>query len=113
MAEKLGELLADANPGSVLLVMGAEGGDYSEIYEKLRGIAVMAGFRIIVPDARASSEIMSVNDIVSTESLRVFEHAQKLAPNDDPEIVALGDSFAKGEVFTANAIRAFRKHRSA
>ena len=33
MAEKLGELLADANPGSVLLVMGGEGRQYPGIYE--------------------------------------------------------------------------------
>ena len=112
MAEKLREFLTDANPGSVLLVIGGEGGDYPGIYEELRKIAVEAGFRIIVPDARASSEISSVDDIVSTESLRVFEHAQKLAPNHDPEIVALGDSFAQGKVFRANAIRAFRKHRN-
>ena len=113
MAENLGELLADANPGSVLLVMGGEGGDYPGIYKRLRSIAVEAGFRIIVPDARASSEISSVDDIVSAESLRVFEHAQKLSPNDDPEIVALGDRFAQGLVFRANAVRAFRKHRNA
>ena len=113
MAEKLGELLADANPGSVLLVMGGEGRQYPGIYEKLRTIAMAAGFRIIVPDASASSEISSVDDIVSAESLRVFEHAQRLSPNDDPAIVALGDSFAQGVVFPANAIRAFRKHRNA
>ena len=113
MAEKLGELLADANPGSVLLVMGGERRDYPGIYEEMRRIAVAAGFRIIVPDASASSEISSVDDIVSAESLRVFEHAQKLAPNDNPKIVALGDSFAQGKVFPANAIRAFRKHRNA
>ena len=112
-AEKLSELLADANPGSVLLVMGGEGRHYAGIYEELRRIAVVAGFRIIVPDARASSEISSVDDIVSAESHKVFKHAQKLAPNDDPQIVALGDSFERGEVFPANAIRAFRKHRNA
>ena len=44
LAEKLGELLADADPGSVLLVMGGEGGDDPGIYEKLRRIAVVAGF---------------------------------------------------------------------
>ena len=113
MAEKVGELLADANPGSVLLVMGGEGRHYPGIYEELRRIALVAGFRIIVPDAKASSEMSSVDDIVSAELLRVFEHAQKLSPNDDPKIVALGDSFAQGEVFPANAIRAFRKHRGA
>ena len=113
MAEKLGELLADANPGSVLLVMGGERRDYPGIYEEMRRIAVAVGFRIIVPDASASSEISSVDDIVSAESLRVFEHAQKLAPNDNPKIVALSDSFAQGKVFPANAIRAFRKHRNA
>ena len=113
MAEKLGELLADANPGSVLLVMGGERRDYPGIYEEMQRIAVAAGFRIIVPDASASSEISSVDDIVSAESLRAFEHAQKLAPNDNPKIVALGDSFAQGKVFPANAIRAFRKHRNA
>ena len=112
MAEKLGELLTDANPGSVLLIMGAGGRGYSGIYKVLRGIAMNAGFRIIVPDATASSEILSVDDIVSAESLRVFEHVQKLAPNDDPKIVALGNGFARGEIFPANAIRAFRKHRS-
>ena len=113
MADKLGELLADANPGSVLLVMGGEGNDYPGIYEELRRIAVGAGFRIIVPDARASSEISSVDDIVSAESLAVFEHVQQLAPNDNPKIVELGDAFAQGKVFPANAIHAFRKHRNA
>ena len=112
-AEKLRELLADANPGSVLLVMGGEGSDYPCIYKRLRRLAVEAGFRIIVPDARASSETSSVDDIVSAESLRVFEHAQKLSPNYDPKIVALGDKFAQGLVFPANAVRAFRKHRNA
>jgi len=113
MAEKLGELLADANPGSVLLVMGSEGRGYQDIYKALRRIAVNAGFRMIVPDATASSEVLSVDDIVSAESLKVFEHVQKLSPNDDPEIVALGNGFAQGDVFPANAIRAFRKHRNA
>ncbi len=113
MAETLGEVLADANLGSVLLAMGGEGGDYSGIYEELQRIAVVTGFRIIVPDARASSEISSVADIISAESLGVFEHVQKLAPNDNPKIVALGDGFAQGKVFPANAIHAFRKHRNA
>ena len=113
MAEKLAELLADANPGSVLLVMGAEGKHYPHIYERLRGIAVASGFRIIVPDARVSSEISAVDDIVSAASLKVFEHAQNLAPNDKPEIVELGKDYAQGKVFPANAIRAFRKHRNA
>ena len=112
-AEKLSELLADANPGSVLLIMGGEGGKYPGIYEKLRTIAMAAGFRIIVPDAKASSKIASVGDIISAESLRVFEHAQKLAPYHDPKIEALSKNFARGEVFPANAIRAFRKHRNA
>ena len=112
MAEKLGELLADANPGSVMLVMGGEGGHYTGIYEELRTIAVAAGFRIIVPDAKSSSKLSSVDDIISAESLRIFEHAQKLDPSDDPKVVALGKSFAQGDVFPANAIRAFRKHRN-
>lgn len=113
MADKLSELLADANPGSVLLVMGAEGGHYPGIYEDLRRIAVAAGFRIIVPEETISSKISSVDDIVSAECLKVFEHAQKLAPNDDEPIVALGNGFAQGKVFPSNAIRAFRKHRNA
>lgn len=113
MAGNLGELLADANPGSVLLVMGGEGSDYPGIYKQLQRIAVEAGFRIIVPDARASSEISSVDNIVSAESLRIFQHAQKLNPNDDPPILALGDNFAQGLIFPANAVRAFRKHRNA
>ena len=111
-AEKLSELLADANPGSVLLIMGGEGGPYPSIYEKLRAIAIAAGFRIVVRDANASSKIASVADIISAESLKIFEHAQKLSPNDAPKIAELGDSFAQGAVFRANAIRAFRKHRN-
>ena len=85
-AEKLSELLADANPGSVLLIMGGEGRQYPDIYEKLRTIAMAAGFRTIVRDAKASSNIGSVADIISTESLRIFEHAQTLAPEDDPKL---------------------------
>ncbi|MXX93747.1 MAG: hypothetical protein F4Y63_09935 [Chloroflexi bacterium] len=112
MGDKLSELLTDANPGSVLLVMGAETGCYVAIYEQLQRIAEAAGFRIVVPDARASSAISSVDDIVSAESLKIYEHAQRLAPNDDERIVNFGDSFAQGEVFRANAIRAFRKHRN-
>ena len=75
--------------------------------------SMAAGFRTIVRDAKASSKIASVADIISAESLRIFEHAQKLALDDDPKIVALGKSFARGEVFPVNAIRAFRKHRNA
>lgn len=111
-AEQLAELLTDASPGSVLLVMGAEGGKYQDIYEELQRIAFQAGFGIMVPATRASSKISSVDDIVSLEFLRVFEHVQKLYPNDNPQIIGLGDKFARGEVFTANAIRAFRKHRN-
>ena len=111
-AEKLRELLADANPGSVLVIMGGEGGQYRSIYKKLRPIAIAAGFRTIVRDANASSKIASVADIISAESLRIFEHVQKHSPNDAPEIVRLGNSFAQGAVFPANAIRAFRKHRN-
>ena len=113
MGDKLGELLTDANPGSVLLVMGAEVGQYPAIYEELRRIAVSAGFRIILPDKKTSSAISSVDDIVAAESLKVFEHSQKLAPNDDEGIVHLGTGFAQGKVFPSNAIRAFRKHRNA
>ena len=112
MAEKLGELLADANPGSVFLVMGGEGGHYPGIYKELRRLAAEAGFRIMVPDAKASSKMVSVDNIISAESLRIFEHVQNLAPNDDPNVVELGKRFARGEVFPQNAIRAFRKHRN-
>ena len=112
-AENLMELLVDANPGSVLLVMGAESGGYLDIYNELRRIALIAGFRIIVPDAKASSEIAAIDDIVSEESLKIFEHTQKLSPNNNPKIVELGNMFAQGRVFRANVIRAFRKHRNA
>ena len=113
MAAKLDELLADANPGSVLLVMGSAVGRYAAIYEELRRIAYSAGFRIDVPDETTSSEISSVDDIVSAQCLKVFGHAWKLAPTDDELIADLRNDFAQGKIPRANAIRAFRKHRNA
>ena len=110
MGGKLSELLNDANAGSVLLIMGAEGGEYQTIYAGLRQIAQDAGFQTRLPDATASSKGEGVDKIVSAEAYGIFEHARRFAAPEDPDINKLGQSFAEGRVFPANAIRAFRKH---
>jgi hypothetical protein len=78
------DILADAQPGSVVMVLGGKGGPYPEVYEYVDRLAKPAGFELEVAGQQVSSADTIVADRIYDEGVKVYAHLQSLAP-DAPE----------------------------
>ena len=77
--QNLTDILTDAHPGSVILVIGGTGGDYPAIYEKVATIAGDAGFSRNAKDLRVSISDAAMDDIVCCEGARFYQRLKCLA----------------------------------
>ncbi len=79
------DVLVDAAPGSVIMVLGGRGGPYPHIYDRLEEIARSAGFRKTVVSHDVSIEGSIVEDSVYDDGKRFYGYLQDLAasPGDD------------------------------
>ena len=110
----LEDLLTDAQPGSVLLMIGGRGGDYTEIHKRMARLAKASGFRrsnppieVGVSDARLDGRL--------TEEARWFYCRLKglagdLAAYDDVAQDLLDELEERKRMdFRPSAVHAFRK----
>ena len=80
--QNLLDILRDARPGSVILVLGAKGGSYAEVYKTVDRLAVPAGFQLKVEGCPVSSSDSEVSDRVYEEGQQFYEFLKEFAPNE-------------------------------
>lgn len=75
------EILYDASPGSVVLVIGGKGGCYPDIYKFVDQLAMPAGFQMQVQDIEVSSSDCEVAAKVCDVGREIREYLTELAPD--------------------------------
>ena len=111
------EVLSDARPGTVVMILGGKAGPYPEIYEYVSSMAEPAGFRLEVSEEAVSSADTVVAERVYEAGQMFFQHLQALAPLSSgygDEIGKVHEHFTgKRETAPTSQLWAYRKHRSA
>lgn len=82
--ENLSDILSDAHPGSVLLVIGS---DYPNVYKELATLTGNAGFFCNAKPLRVSSSCAAMGNIVYSEGSRFYRRLKGIAgvlPGNDP-----------------------------
>lgn len=74
------DVLSDAQPGSVVMLLGGKQNPYPQVYEYVDRLARASGFRLKIKGKRVSSSDTPVADRIFTEGARIYEHLQGLAP---------------------------------
>jgi hypothetical protein len=74
------EVLADARPGTMVVILGGKAGPYPEIYEYVSSLAEPAGFRLEVSQEEVSSADTAVAEKVYKVGQQIFQHLQTLTP---------------------------------
>ena len=75
----LGNILSDARPGSVLLVVGASGNDYPVIHSQISELASEAGFFLNTRSLPVSSTAAGMKQAVFSEGTRFYKRLKYLA----------------------------------
>ena len=107
------DVLRDAAPGTVLLVLGGKGGPYPKVYEYTDRLAKPAGFEIEIHGATVSCTGSEVADRVYAEGRLLYEFLQGLSQNEDDATKRVREEF-EGQApfkFPSSEIRVYRKHR--
>ena len=108
------DILSDARPGSVVLVLGGKGGDYPEIGRRVGRLAQAGGFRRSVAFERVASVNAGLEERLAVELRWLYTRLRHIAgdlPAEDPETKSLRDEL-EGQTqvkFWASAVNAFRK----
>ena len=105
------DVLQDAAPGSVVLVLGGRSGSYHEIYEYVDRLAKPSGFELKVEGATVSCSASEVADQIFEEGRLFYEFLQGLALNNDDDTKKVRMYF-EGKVplkFSSSEIRTYRK----
>lgn len=71
------DILRDAHPGTVLLVIG---GQYPDIYSHIEDLAVSARFRLKIKDDYVTSENSELSDRIYREEVQFYEFLKNLVP---------------------------------
>lgn len=105
------DVLSDAQPGSVILVLGGKGGPYPMIYDYVDRLATGSDFQLVVADQPVSSADTAVADAVFAEGAAFYNHLQCLAPDssEDTRLVRLHFT-GNRQPAAASHIRAYRKY---
>ena len=77
----LTDILQDATPGTVLLVIGGQGQKYRKVHRRVERIATDAGFQQRISGGEVSYSEGDVGNRVHQEEKSFFEHLQDLAPH--------------------------------
>jgi len=75
------DILGDAHPGSVLIVIGGKGRQYPEIYEYMNSLARNAAFKLELGGEVVSSADTVVADRVYAEGVKMYTLLSGLAPS--------------------------------
>jgi hypothetical protein len=106
------DLLNDAGPGSVMLVLGGKGGEYPAIYEYVDQLANSCGFTLRVEDVTVSSAETVLSDLIYEEGQRFYRHLQSLSPNRDGVLAFVHQHFSEGRSSAPSSrVCAYRKSK--
>ena len=110
--QNLEDILHDAHPGSVVVVIGGKGEKYCRVYECVGQLAESAGFeRKTLKDDIVSSAKSVVSDRVYEEGQRIYNYLQELAPNEDQNIQAAHSHFQGSDILTSySKLQVYRKY---
>lgn len=105
------DVLSDAQPGSVILVLGGKGGPYPTIYDYVDGLATGSDFQLVVADQPVSSADTAVADAVFAEGAAFYKHLQCLALDSSEDTRLVRQHFTGNRQPAATShIRAYRKY---
>jgi len=109
------DILADAQPVSVFMVLGGKGGRYPEVYEYVDRLAKPAGFELEVAGEHVSSADTVVADRIYAEGVKVHAYLQSLAPDaaegtQEARRVRLHFTESR-QAAPSSQLWAYRKHR--
>ena len=107
------DVLHDAAPGTILLVLGGKGGPYPEVYRYTDRLAKPAGFELEIHGATVSCAGSEFAWRVHEEGRQFYEFLQGLSKNEDDATKGVREEF-QGQVpvhFSSSEVRAYRKHR--
>ena len=111
LEQNIAEMLRDANPGTVLLVLGGKEKQYPEIYEGVDRIAGRCGFQLTVKGETVSCSNSDVAGQVSTERQEFYQFLQNLDYNneDDTRDVRRACEGDEPDEHPCSEIHAYRK----
>lgn len=107
------DVLRDAKPGTVLLVLGAVSNHYPKVYRHVDRLAKQAGFDLVVRDQTVSCKNSEFACRVFEEGRQFYRFLQGLSPNNADETKEIRKEF-EGQPpgkSPSSAVRAYRKHR--
>ena len=105
------DVLHDAAPGTVLLVLGGKGGCYHEIYEYVDRLAKPSGFELTIEGDTVSCSESEVAGQVYEEGRLCYEFLQDIDHNKDDATEKVRRYFEGGipNQFHSSEVRAYRK----
>ena len=105
------DVLQDAAPGSVLLVLGGKRGPYPEVYEYMNRLAEPSGFKLKVSNESVSCKGSGVENRVYEEGSLIYQHLQGLSENNDVGTRKIRAYFERESrpSFPSSEIRVYRK----
>ena len=107
------EVLHDAAPGSMVLVLGGSGDRYQEIYDCVDRMADPSGFELTVEGDSVSCSDSELAGQVYEQGRLFYEILQELDHNEDEATETVRRYFERGAPidFRSSQIRAYRKRR--
>lgn len=110
----LSDILEDAQPGSVVMVLGGRRGPYPDVYKYVDQLTTQAGFELAISDRAVSSADTSVADQVYEEGVKVYGYLQSLlqdAVEETEETQMVRRHFAGSRTSAPSSeLRAYRKY---
>lgn len=110
--QQIRNLLIDAKPGAVVLVLGGSGGHYPEIYSYVDRLTSAGGFQLVLDGVKVSSAETPLAELVYSEGRRFYDHLQGLAPNSDSRLRSLHQKFGSAghpKKTSSTSVRVYRK----
>ena len=107
----LHDVLQDSAQGTVLLVLGSKSEPYPEIYGFIDRMAEPAGFNLKISREEVSCMVSGVEDQVFQEGRLIYQHLQRLSPNEDANTRKVRAYFERESSysFSSSEIRVYRK----
>ena len=110
------DVLQDAAPGSVLLVLGGKSDNspkvYGKVYACVHQLAKTSGFALRIEGETVSCSDSEVADRVFEESRLIYKLLQELAPNNDDATKKVRSDFERQvpPKFSSSEVWAYRKY---